>query len=83
MYLDDYQKKIHHKKFKHVMNELESHPRAQVTRRDTRKLARDNPNILYSDSSDSEDDSKYPSGGVTRRSLLHTPTRMKKLNARQ
>ena len=71
MYLDDYTILEHQKHFKHVMDELGNIPRAQKTRRDLRRGARENKNILYSDSSDSEDESKYKK--VTKRSLLHTP----------
>lgn len=76
MYFDDYNKILHHKKFKHVISELKDFPQAQANRQNLRRLARENPNIAYSDSSDSEDDVNYKR--VTKRSLLHTPTRPKK-----
>lgn len=76
MYFDDYYMTYHHEKFKHVMSELSDFPHAQKTRQNLRRLNRENPGILYSDSSDSEDDTKYKR--VTKRSLLHTPTRTKK-----
>ena len=76
MYFDDYNKTLHHKKFKHVISELKNFPQAQASRQDLRRLARKSSNVLYSDSSDSEDDAKYKR--VTKRSLLHTPTRTKK-----
>jgi hypothetical protein len=75
MYLDDYNKTLHLKKFKHVINELKDFPQAQANRQQLRRAARENL-FQYSDSSDSEDDTKYKR--VTKRSLLHTPTRPKK-----
>lgn len=75
MYFDDYHIKTHKKKFKHVLNELKDMPHAQANRRQLRRGAREKL-FEYSDSSDSEDDTKYKR--VTKRSLLHTPTRSKK-----
>lgn len=75
MYFDDYHIKDHKKKFKHVLNELKDMPHAQANRRQLRRGAREKL-FEYSDSSDSEDDTKYKR--VTKRSLLHTPTRPKK-----
>ena len=77
MYLDDYNAMVdHQKRFKHVLNELEDIPRAQKARREFRKETRNMDNILYSDSSDSEDESKYSK--ISNRSLLHTPIRKKR-----
>ncbi len=60
--------KIHSRKFRHVMTDLSSFPKSQSSRRDLRRLARNNPGVLYTDSSDSEDESNYRN--VTSRSLL-------------
>lgn len=73
MYLSDYNQVHHHKQFKHVVKHLQDMPHAKKMRQDMRRLARENSNIIYSDS---EDDTKYKR--VTNRSLLHTPTRIKK-----
>ena len=75
MYLDDYHIKTHKKKFKHVMEHLQDLPHAQAQRREMRRAKREKL-LQYSDSSDSEDDTRYKR--VTNRSLLHTPTRPKK-----
>lgn len=75
MYLEDYNKTLHHKKFKHVINELKDMPHAQANRKMLRRAAREKL-FEYSDSSDSEDDTKYKR--VTKRSLLHTPNKVKK-----
>jgi len=57
------------RKFKHVvLGELESMPKSQSSRRNLRRLARDNLGIVYNDSSDSEDESNYRH--VTSRSLM-------------
>lgn len=84
MYIDDYNKKLHQKKFKHVINHLKDIPHAQANRQQMRRAARENL-LQYSDSSDSEDESNYKRmtpksalGTKTKRSLLHTPTRRKK-----
>jgi SWIB/MDM2 domain len=52
----------------YVMDELESMPKSQSSRRNLRRFARDNPGIVYNDSSDSEDESNYRH--VTSRSLM-------------
>jgi hypothetical protein len=75
MYFDDYHIKNHKKNFKRVINELKDFPQAQANRQQMRRAAREKL-FQYSDSSDSEDDTKYKR--VTKRSLLHTPTRPKK-----
>lgn len=84
MYFDDYNKTLHEKKFKHVINQLKDIPHAQANRQQLRHGARENL-FEYNDSSDSEDDSNYTRftsksalGTKTSRSLLHTPTRTKK-----
>jgi hypothetical protein len=76
MYFDDYNKALHQKKFQHVMDHLKDIPQAQTKRQNLRRFARENPGVAYSDSSDSEDDTMYKH--VTKRSLLHIPTRQKK-----
>lgn len=64
VFLDDY---VNTKTFKHVMNELKEIPKSQHSRRNLRRNARESKLIQYSDSSDSEDESRYKS--VTSRSL--------------
>lgn len=80
MWLEDYDKTLHTRKFKHVMNELKDFPQAQQSRQNLRRSVREVPGLLYSDSSDSEDESNYTRfkpnsalGMKTNRSLLHTP----------
>jgi hypothetical protein len=74
MFLDDYDKSKHSKKFKHVMNALKDIPRSQHSRREFRRGVRESKNISYYDSSDSEDDARPVRRPVTNRSLVHTPT---------
>ena len=53
------------------------YPHTQKSRRNLRRESRENKNILYTDSNDSENESKYSK--TTKRSMLHTPTRKKRL----
>ncbi len=79
MYLDDYNKTLHNRKFKHVINQLADMPSAQKNRQWMRRTARKyqdtTPRLTYDDSSDSEDESKWKeiTGQSLTKDLRHHP----------